>query len=44
MTGLFMLLTILAGVLAQGFVSERLIGFRDACGDGGQHPNAQRAV
>lgn len=30
MTGLFMLLTILAGVFAQGFVSERLIDFRDA--------------
>ncbi len=29
-TGLFMLLTILAGVFAQGFVSERLIDFRDA--------------
>src|SRR5512132_1720946 len=30
MTGLFMLLTILGGVFAQGFVSERLIDFRDA--------------
>src|SRR6267378_4056189 len=30
MTGLFFLLTILAGVFAQGFVSERLIDFRDA--------------
>jgi hypothetical protein len=30
MTGLFMLLTILAGVFAQVFVSERLIDFRDA--------------
>jgi ABC-type uncharacterized transport system permease subunit len=30
MTGLFMLLTILAGIFAQGFVSERLIDFHDA--------------
>ena len=30
MTGLFMLLTILAGIVAQGFISERLINFRDA--------------
>ncbi|HEY0077885.1 MAG TPA: DUF4386 domain-containing protein [Pyrinomonadaceae bacterium] len=30
MTGLFSLLTILAGIFAQGFVSERLIDFRDA--------------
>src|SRR5215210_2201251 len=30
MTGLFFLLTILTGVFAQGFVSERLIDFRDA--------------
>jgi hypothetical protein len=30
MTGLFMLLTILGGVFAQFFVSERLIDFRDA--------------
>ena len=29
-TGLFILLTILAGIFAQGFVSERLIDFRDA--------------
>ncbi|HEX8144588.1 MAG TPA: DUF4386 domain-containing protein [Pyrinomonadaceae bacterium] len=30
MTGLFFLLTILAGIFAQGFVSERLIDFGDA--------------
>ena len=30
MTGLFFLLTILAGIFAQGFVSERLIDFSDA--------------
>lgn len=30
MTGVFMLLTILGGVFAQGFVSERLIDFKDA--------------
>lgn len=30
MTGLFFLLTILTGIFAQGFVSERLIDFRDA--------------
>lgn len=30
MTGLFSLLTILAGIFAQGFVSEKLIDFRDA--------------
>jgi len=30
MTGLFFLLTILAGIFAQGFVSERLIVFSDA--------------
>src|SRR5688572_20395355 len=30
MTGLFFLLTILAGIFAQGFVSERLINFSDA--------------
>src|SRR6267142_2505639 len=30
MTGLFMLLTILAAIFAQGLVSERLIDFRDA--------------
>ncbi len=30
MVGVFFLLTILAGVFAQGFVSERLINFRDA--------------
>jgi uncharacterized membrane protein YidH (DUF202 family) len=30
MTGLFSLLTILAGIFAQGFVSERLIDFGDA--------------
>lgn len=30
MTGSFMLLTILAGIVAQGFISERLINFRDA--------------
>ena len=30
MTGLFFLLTILTGIFAQGFVSERLIDFNDA--------------
>jgi hypothetical protein len=30
MTGLFFLLTILTGIFAQGFVSERLIDFSDA--------------
>lgn len=30
MTGLFFLITILAGIFAQGFVSERLIDFSDA--------------
>jgi hypothetical protein len=30
MVGLFMLLTILGGVIAQGFISERLIVFSDA--------------
>src|SRR5438477_11221940 len=30
MTGLFFLLTIVAGIFAQGFVSERMIDFRDA--------------
>jgi len=30
MTGVFMLLTILGGIFAQGFVSERLIDFKDA--------------
>ena len=30
MIGLFFLLTILAGIFAQGLVSERLINFRDA--------------
>ena len=30
LTGLFFLLTLLAGIFAQGFVSERLIDFRDA--------------
>src|SRR5213078_4786674 len=30
MVGLFFLLTILAGIFAQGFVSERLIDFSDA--------------
>jgi hypothetical protein len=32
MVGLFFLLTILAGIFAQGFVSERLIDFSDAAG------------
>ncbi len=30
LTGLFFLLTILTGIFAQGFVSERLIDFKDA--------------
>ena len=30
MTGMFFLLTIIAGTFAQGFVSERLIVFSDA--------------
>ncbi len=30
MAGLFLLLTILGGIFAQGFVSERLVDFRDA--------------
>ena len=33
-TGLFFLLTILTGIFAQGFVSERLISFSDAAATG----------